>query len=1030
MFALDPAQDISQYAHKSWKVRDGFPEGVVESIAQTTDGYLWLGTTSGLFRFDGVRHWRWDAAGNDRAPNGAIRSLLAADDGSLWIGMPNGLAHWAAGKITDYRELAGFNVFSLVQDHQGTIWTSGFAIPRAKICAIRSVTVQCDSVSAGVTSLYEDSHHNLWAGTATGLWRWKPEPSKFYPMSGADPLVTAVIEAKPGEMIVGTVHGVHQLANSGIDPQPLAGSDSGDTVRRLMRDRDGGMWIGTNHGLLHFHQGRADSYTRSDGLTGDVVTSLYEDREGDVWVGTQDGLDQFRGYPVSTISSIQGLRGTALATLAASDGSIWFGAGEEGLDRWKDGEVSNYRMRPARPSGMQDEHGRLGRRAREIIDAGLGDDAIGSLAKDSQGHIWAAGIRGGLSVLLGERFSRRLDLGEGYISAMVSDRAESLWISHYTQGLIHLVGQRIAERIAWDRFGSRGYAVSLQSDSQRGGIWLGFFRGGITYFADGQQHSYDRQDGLGPGEVKSLYLDQEGTLWAATQGGLSRLKNGRVQTLTTNNGLPCPFIHWVIQDDLRFFWLGTSCGVVRLDERELDEWASGSVHNVHPSVFASTDGVRSEGAVSDCSPLVTKAPDGRLWFQVTDGISVIDPRHLHVNKLPPPVHIEQITADRKTYDAPSNVNEHFRLPPLIRDLEIDYSALSLVAPEKNQFRYKLEGHDPDWQDVGNRRQAFYNELPPGNYRFRVVASNNSGVWNEQGAALNFSIAPAYWQTNWFRAACVATFLLVLWALYQLRLRQIRQAFNARLEERVGERTRIARDLHDTLLQSFQGLLLRFQTARELLRTRPAEGEKTLESAIDQTAHAITEGRMAVQGLRASTVERNDLAKAITTQGEELAATTGPRQTVGLQVDVEGTPRTLHPIVRDEIYRIAGEALRNAFQHAEAKQIEVELHYGERQFRLRIRDDGKGIDAHFLTAEGRAGHFGLQGMRERAKLIGGELTVWTAPDSGTEIDLNIPATHAYLASSAAWRSWLNEKLLGGARRSGHDKSSQSDPDRRN
>jgi len=253
------------------------------------------------------------------------------------------------------------------------------------------------------------------------------------------------------------------------------------------------------------------------------------------------------------------------------------------------------------------------------------------------------------------------------------------------------------------------------------------------------------------------------------------------------------------------------------------------------------------------------------------------------------------------------------------------------------------------------------------------------------------------------------FAALLWALYQLRLRQIAHAFNARLEERVAERTRIARDLHDTLLQSFQGLLLRFQTVRELLRTRPAEAEQILGSAIDQTAHAITEGRNAVQGLRASTVEHNDLAAAITTLGEELAAQATGNTPVGLRVDVEGTSRTLHPIVRDEIYRIASEALRNAFRHAEAKQIEVELRYDERQLRLRVRDDGKGIEPNFLTAEGRAGHFGLHGMQERAELIGGKVTVWSAPESGTEIELSIPAARAYAEALAPRRSWFGEKL---------------------
>jgi len=345
---------------------------------------------------------------------------------------------------------------------------------------------------------------------------------------------------------------------------------------------------------------------------------------------------------------------------------------------------------------------------------------------------------------------------------------------------------------------------------------------------------------------------------------------------------------------------------------------------------------------------------------------------------------------------------------LVRDLQIDYTALSLVAPEKNAFRYKLEGRDSDWQDAGNRRQAFYTDLDPGNYRFRVIAANNSGVWNEEGASLDFSVAAAYWQTNWFRALCVLALLALLITLYRLRVRQIARHFNATFDARVNERTRIARDLHDTLLQSFQGLLLRFQTALDLLPGRSAEAKQVLASAIDQAADAITEGRDAVQGLRASTIETNDLADSIRALGEELASDKGDKAT--LRVEVQGTQRALHPIVRDEIFRIAGEALRNAVRHASARQIEVEIRYDERQMRLRVRDDGIGIDPAVLRAEGRAGHFGLHGMRERSKLAGGKLTVWSGLDAGTEVELTIPASHAYAAASRP-RSWLAEKLFG-------------------
>ncbi len=394
-----------------------------------------------------------------------------------------------------------------------------------------------------------------------------------------------------------------------------------------------------------------------------------------------------------------------------------------------------------------------------------------------------------------------------------------------------------------------------------------------------------------------------------------------------------------------------------------------------------------------------------------DGVSVVDPRHLVVNKVAPTVRIEQIIADHKVQwqNLPGAAVANVRLPALTRDLQIDYTALSLVAPEKVRFKYKLEGQDREWREVANERRVEYSNLPPGPYRFRVIASNNSGVWNEQGDTLEFSIDPAYYQANWFRALCAIVILALLWGAYQLRVRQLHHEFDMTLDARVGERTRIARDLHDTLLQSFHGLLLQFQTVSNLL---PAgEPKQKLDSAIDQAAQAITEGRDAIQGLRSSTVETNDLALAINTLGEELLGGETNPNGAKFHMGVEGTTRELHPILRDEVYRIAGEAMRNAFKHAQAHQIEVEIRYDERQFRLRVRDDGKGIDAKFLNEGERPGHYGLRGMRERAKLLGGKLTVWSELDSGTEVELRIPAANAYAAADGRKRSWLAEKLAG-------------------
>ncbi|HEV3199384.1 MAG TPA: histidine kinase [Bryobacteraceae bacterium] len=479
------------------------------------------------------------------------------------------------------------------------------------------------------------------------------------------------------------------------------------------------------------------------------------------------------------------------------------------------------------------------------------------------------------------------------------------------------------------------------------------------------------------------------------------MKNSRIATLTGKNGLPCDAVQWTIEDAAQSVWLMMPCGLVRVARSELDAWAIAAdktARTVRVTVFDSSDGLRTLAHLGDYTPRAAESPDGKLWFIAPDGISVVDPRHLTFNKVPPPVHVEQITADRKTYPVTSGGKGQFRLPPQVRDLSIDYTALSLVAPEKMRFRYKLEGRDSDWRDdVENRRQAVYNDLPPRSYRFRVIASNNSGVWNEAGASFDFSIDPKYYQTAWFLALCVAAFLALIGGLYRLRLRSLAQQFNLRMEERVNERTRIARDLHDTLLQSFQGVLLKFSVVTYQLPDRPEEARQTLEKVVEQARQAITECRDSVHGLRSSTVVTNDLARAIGTFGEGLAADQTGQNCAGFRVQVEGPSRDLVPLVRDEVHRIGCEALRNAFQHAQAGRIEVEIRYESRQLRLLVRDNGKGIDAKVLEGGGRAGHHGLPGMRERAELVGGNLAVWSELNSGTEIELSIPASRAYAKS---------------------------------
>ena len=1007
--ALDPSLDVSQYAHKAWKIRDGFPAGYAESFAQTPDGYLWLGTEFGLVRFDGVRGVDWQPSDNQQLPSNSVRALLVGRDGSLWIGTSKGLARWRGGKLTAYPPLAGYLVYSVREDANGVIWAGGNGTPVAQLCAIRDMAGECTKVggtATGVAALHQDPRGDLWVGTSRGLLKWNSGPSTLAKVPGEDERVLSLVEGADGHMLVGTGRGLFRFANDRFDPDPLLGQ--GIQITRLLRDRDGGLWVGTrSHGLFHLRRSRVDHYGQTEGLSGDIVTALFEDREGTVWVATTDGIDRFRDLAIPTISAAQGLSGAIWSVVATDDG-IW-AAGDAGISRWKDGDITAYytqSRRAALVNSLQ-EAPLQGHQVKEVRDAGLDDQKIQSMAKDYRGRIWVS-TNQGVFRLDGDRFVQVPGIAGGLVHAIATDPLGSVWLSDGTEGLVHLLGDRVVAKTSWAALGVKRVALSLLVDGLHGGVWLGLFEGGVVRFHDGRvKASYGSQDGLGGGSVTDLFMDGDGVLWAATQAGLSRIREGRVSTLTSRNGLPCDGTRWVTEDDKGSFWLAMACGLVRIAHQEMDAWSSDTNRRIRVTVFDGTDGVVSHAVPDAYSPHVAKSADGRLWFARLDGLSVIDPSRLAVNEVPPAVHVEQVIADRKTY-APSG---QLRLPPLLRDLEIEYTALSLVAPEKNRFRYKLEGRDDDWQDAGNRRQAFYTDLDPGNYRFRVIASNNSGVWNEQGATLNFSIAPAYWQTNWFRALCAAVLAALLWTLYVLRVHQLARQFNLTLEARVNERTRIARELHDTLLQSFHGLLLRFQTARDMVASRPREAVEVLDGAIDQAIDAVTEGRQAVQGLRSSTEETNDLADAVRGLGNALAAEQGAGPDVTLRIDAQGTPRELHPIVRDELVRIAGEAMRNAFRHAEAKQVEVEIRYDDRRLKLHVRDDGKGIDAETLKAGAREGHFGLPGMRERARLIGAKLTVWSRDEQGTEVEVSIPAAHAYAPPlpGTGWRDRFGSVL---------------------
>jgi signal transduction histidine kinase len=481
---------------------------------------------------------------------------------------------------------------------------------------------------------------------------------------------------------------------------------------------------------------------------------------------------------------------------------------------------------------------------------------------------------------------------------------------------------------------------------------------------------------------------------AATNLGMVERRGDSQHTLDGNNGLPCNRIFAMVTDKHSDLWLYAECGLIEIKSDDLQRWREHPEQKVNFDLFDAFDG--AQPYLPPFRPIATRSNDGRLWFANDTVAQMIDPDGLLKNPIPPPVHIEDVIADRKTHPPQNGLH----LPALTRDLEIDYTAVSFVVPQKVHFEYKLEGYDRDWRDAGTRRQAFYSNLPPRNYTFRVKACNNSGLWNEAGASLDFNIAPAYYQTRWFLVLCVLTTMALLYLLYQLRLRQATQRVRASMEARQAEREQIARDLHDTLLQSVQGLILKFQAAaKQIPWEEPAR--QTIERTLDHADQVLAEGRDRVKNLRAAAESITDLPVAF----QQVADETSQTRDTTFKTVVEGSVRELSPMVLDECYAIGREALINALTHSGGLHIEVEITYDVREFRLHVLDDGRGIDPEVLEKGARDGHWGLQGMRERASKIGGQLEFWSRPGTGTEVGVTVPAAMAYRVLAKSKRSWF-------------------------
>ena len=573
------------------------------------------------------------------------------------------------------------------------------------------------------------------------------------------------------------------------------------------------------------------------------------------------------------------------------------------------------------------------------------------------------------------------------------DKDNALWVSYLQDGVYRLQNGK------WKHLGglpkrSTGPANSMLTDSN-GDLWFGYVDNQINRIADGHQTSFGPDQGLAVGSVGSI-VEANHRIWVAGTNGLQFMDRGRFRSLHLAGADELRGVAGMAIDQDQALWLNTVTGVLQLPSREIDQALIDPQYKVVANHFSYLDGLTGGPDQPHHHPTVLSGRDGRLYFTIQGSVVSTAPSERTHNLLPPPVWILSATADGKSFSDPSSIE----LPARTQSLLIDYTATSLLIPQRVRFRYRLDGIDSEWQEAGTRREALYSRLPPGQYRFRVIACNNDGVWNETGAVLHFAIPPAFWQSTIFFALCGIAAAALLWLLYRVRLRQVTQQIKSHLYARVSEREQIARGLHDTFLQGVQGVLLAFHTATKHLEMDSPSQER-LDQAFRQSAQVMLEGREIILNLRGEGTNLDELSHSLSLIGAEFSK----NQPAAFKMVVSGHSCSLNPIVRDEVYRIAREAITNAFHHATAGKIEVELIYGTHQLLLRIRDDGTGIDPAILRAGFREKHWGLPGMRERAKLIGAELDLWSQPRAGTEWELRIPMSVASASTPRTPRSFF-------------------------
>lgn len=983
LFAIDPHQPLAQLYHTSWSAKQGL-NGSVTALAQTTDGYLWVGTTDGLFRFDGIS-FEQVPVGPGSLLGRQISTLMAVPDGGLWVGfMRGGASFLKDNQVSNYSEPDGLPVSAVrrfARDPSGVIWAAvvgGFA--RLEGQHWRKIGREWNYSSKTAMCLLVDREGTLWVATGTDIV-FLPNGKKQFQDTGIRVgNVYFMTQAPDGRILVNdgftNVRVFRRDANNKTELLPSIEI----SLRAAIFDRDGGLWMGDSKGgvrRVSFPdklqasglKATSEVFTEADGLSQQFVDAILEDREGNIWVGTDGGLDRFRLRNVEWFR----LQAGPFSLAAGPGNDVWAGSGGGAPLLQLGGQNSAERRITHVYTVYHDP------------DNSIWYGANSSLLHFKNGKLFSLAVPHQVLEL-----SRSVTPPDPIIaSAITKDLSGTLWVAFGGSGEFLLKEgvwtfiPILPDHPDW----SARYAFTDKSDR----VWL-CWGDRIARYDHGKVQVFGLKEGLAIGAAQVI-AESEQNIWVGGESGLAFLQGGRFHPVRVKAGANFTGITGIVAVHNGGIWLSTNPGVVHVPEIEVANVVRNPEHVIAFELFDLISDL-PEPLQSDPSSYAStaiQANDGAMWFATQNGAVRVDSAHIYRNPLSPPVLIRSVVADGKNYSPFS----HLVFPALTKNLRISYIALSLSIPERVRFRYKLEGWDNTWHEAESNREAVFTNLAPTKYKFRVAACNNDGVWNETGASLEFSVLPAFYQANWFRALCVAVFLALLWAFYQFRLNQLQERFNAGLEGRVNERVRIARELHDTLLQSLHGLLFRFQAARNMLPRRTDEAMEALDGAISRTEQAITESQDAITDLRPGTTTESDLGEQVRACGKELETAANTNGTPSnFSLTVEGERKTLSPILQEEIFRIARELLRNAFRHACAHRVEAEVRYDDEQLRVRIRDDGKGMDPEVLRQGNRQGHWGLPGAKERAKQIGGRLDIWSEARAGTEIQLSVPASIAY------------------------------------